>query len=536
MAAADNAILVDTSGGAVVLTLPAPTNGRVLKVKDVAGSAATNNITINPHSGETIDGGSSLVIADNWGSVDLISDGTDWYLNKYYQYASGSVDGILKSADWTTFNNKQPAGSYITALTGDVTASGPGSAAATIAANAVTNSKLAQMPTMTIKGNNTGGTANASDLTASQVNTLLGTITALTGDVSASGPGSAAATVNSVGGSSAANIHSAELAANAATDANTASTIIKRDASGNAKVSDPLVASDIATKGYVDTWYALNVSWKQPIVAASTSNLNLSSMPASVDGTTLSNGDRFLAKDQSTASQNGLYVFNGAGSAATRSSDMNTWSQVPGAAVILDTQGTVNTAGEGFVCTSGPGGTIGTTSITFIMVFPSSGGTVTSVALSLPVSVFSVSGSPVTSSGTLTGSFVNQSANTVFAGPTSGGSATPAFRALVAADIPSLSYVNTVGTYDSLSAVANGAQISGGNTIVFQSADATHPGMVSTGSQTLAGDKTLNGNTVIAASTASVGKIGNVGSSAQHEINGGLKITTNTVSSNYSIV
>ena len=58
-------------------------------------------------------------------------------------------------------------------------------------------------------------------------------ITALTSDVSASGPGSATATVNSVGGSSAANIHSAELAANAATNLDTISTIVKRDSSGN---------------------------------------------------------------------------------------------------------------------------------------------------------------------------------------------------------------------------------------------------------------------------------------------------------------
>lgn len=58
-------------------------------------------------------------------------------------------------------------------------------------------------------------------------------ITALTGDVSATGPGSVSGTVNSVGGSSAANIHSAELLANAATNLNTSSAIVKRDASGN---------------------------------------------------------------------------------------------------------------------------------------------------------------------------------------------------------------------------------------------------------------------------------------------------------------
>jgi len=58
-------------------------------------------------------------------------------------------------------------------------------------------------------------------------------ITGLTGDVMASGPGAVSSTVNSVGGSSASNIHSAELAANAATTSNTSGTIVKRDASGN---------------------------------------------------------------------------------------------------------------------------------------------------------------------------------------------------------------------------------------------------------------------------------------------------------------
>jgi len=73
------------------------------------------------------------------------------------------------------------------------------------------------------------------------------------------------------------------------------------------------------------------------------------------------------------------------------------------------------------------------------------GGTVTSVGLSLPASVFSVTGSPVTSSGTLTGSFTTQSANIIFAGPSSGVASAPTFRSLVAADIPALNYVTSVG-------------------------------------------------------------------------------------------
>ena len=66
-------------------------------------------------------------------------------------------------------------------------------------------------------------------------------------------------------------------------------------------------------------------------------------------------------------------------------------------------------------------------------------GTVTSVALTVP-SIFSVSGSPITVAGTLAVTLANQSANKVLAGPTGGGAAAPTFRALVAADIPALSY------------------------------------------------------------------------------------------------
>ena len=68
---------------------------------------------------------------------------------------------------------------------------------------------------------------------------------------------------------------------------------------------------------------------------------------------------------------------------------------------------------------------------------PAAASGVTSVALSLP-SELTVAGSPVTSSGTLSATWANQSPNRVFAGPTSGGAATPAFRALVAADLPSV--------------------------------------------------------------------------------------------------
>jgi hypothetical protein len=70
-------------------------------------------------------------------------------------------------------------------------------------------------------------------------------------------------------------------------------------------------------------------------------------------------------------------------------------------------------------------------------------GSVSSVALALP-SIMTVSGSPVTSSGTLTGTLTTQAINAIFAGPSSGAAAAPTFRSLTTADIPALSYVTSV--------------------------------------------------------------------------------------------
>lgn len=65
-------------------------------------------------------------------------------------------------------------------------------------------------------------------------------------------------------------------------------------------------------------------------------------------------------------------------------------------------------------------------------------GSVTSVGLALPGGVFAISGSPVTTSGVLTGTFQTQSANAVFAGPSSGSASAPTFRGLTVADLGSL--------------------------------------------------------------------------------------------------
>lgn len=87
--------------------------------------------------------------------------------------------------------------------------------------------------------------------------------------------------------------------------------------------------------------------------------------------------------------------------------------------------------GSTITVTAGPGGPV-------ITAPGAHGGTVTSVTLSLPTALFANGGSTVTASGSLTDPLATQAANVVFAGPSGGGAATPTFRGLVPADIPSL--------------------------------------------------------------------------------------------------
>jgi hypothetical protein len=94
-------------------------------------------------------------------------------------------------------------------------------------------------------------------------------------------------------------------------------------------------------------------------------------------------------------------------------------------------------------------------------------GTVTSVGLSLP-NIFSVSGSPVTTSGTLTGTLATQTTNKVFAAP-NGSTGTPTFRALVADDLPDLSSVYlpiSGGTVSSNLTISGNLTVNGTTTTV----------------------------------------------------------------------
>lgn len=139
---------------------------------------------------------------------------------------------------------------------------------------------------------------------------------------------------------------------------------------GNNKLTTlatPTDSGDATTKAYVDNLIAgLPSAYRyRNVKAATTANIDLSNPGTStIDGVSLSSGDRVLVKDQSTASQNGIYDFNGSSSAMTRSSDSDAWDELVGSFVYVD-QGTTN-AESRYFCTSNSGGTLGSTAVTYV--------------------------------------------------------------------------------------------------------------------------------------------------------------------------
>jgi hypothetical protein len=166
-------------------------------------------------------------------------------------------------------------------------------------------------------------------------------------------------------------------------------------------IGTPSNNSDVAIKSYVDELVA---GLRTRIIAevATTANVNLSNgleAGDTIDGVTLVAGDRVLVKDQSTATENGLYLAVSSG-AASRDPQYDTISELSGGLIVVN-QGSQND-NKIFLCTTDSDGSLGSTNITYTQVTPSNTGTVTSIGVTQSGSEFSISGSPVTSAGNIT--------------------------------------------------------------------------------------------------------------------------------------
>ena len=167
-------------------------------------------------------------------------------------------------------------------------------------------------------------------------------------------------------------------------------------------LGDPSATSDAATKNYVDQLIA---GLRTRIVAevATTANIDLTAdlqNGDTIDGVTLVTGDRVLVKDQSTGSQNGLYTVVASGT-ASRDTEYDTIAELSGQMVVVN-QGTTND-NKIFLCTTNNTATLDSDTITFSQITPANVGTVTSVGIAdAGSSEFTVTNSPITSSGTIT--------------------------------------------------------------------------------------------------------------------------------------
>ena len=122
-------------------------------------------------------------------------------------------------------------------------------------------------------------------------------------------------------------------------------------------------ATSLVSKEYVDA-VKVGLDFKDSVRVASTATVTVSGPGAAIDGITLSSNDRVLLKNQSTASENGIYVFNGAASALTRATDADSSAEVTAGLFTFVEEGTVN-ADSGFVLTTDGTITVGSTALAF---------------------------------------------------------------------------------------------------------------------------------------------------------------------------
>jgi len=97
----------------------------------------------------------------------------------------------------------------------------------------------------------------------------------------------------------------------------------------------PTSAGDAVPKSYVDSAIE-GLAWKDSVRVSTQGNIDLSAPGATIDGVTMASGDRVLVRSQTTQSQNGIYIWNGASTTATRALDASTFAELEQAIVPVE--------------------------------------------------------------------------------------------------------------------------------------------------------------------------------------------------------
>lgn len=111
-------------------------------------------------------------------------------------------------------------------------------------------------------------------------------------------------------------------------DMDSSSRIYNLPAPGSA--TEPVRLQDL------DNLIAGGISWKDAARVAVNLNVNLGSPGGSIDGIIMVTGDRFVVMGQTLPAQNGIYIFNGAASIATRAGDANTSDKLEQAIITIE--------------------------------------------------------------------------------------------------------------------------------------------------------------------------------------------------------